>query len=389
MLEVTIVSVRKTILTGSALAVISAGPVFTGAPGDAQPPASAVKSVSAVERIGRAGQAAPPKCSPDYHCYAVVTDGVDPNTGASADLYVHCLGVSHPKIRFANWEIWDITSDDGETWVESGQHYGTFHSLKNKRHGDYVWFWAQQNTRGSYSEHYVMAGTGPRWVHTALTTDKRGIWTITQASKKVGSTKNNLTGVRVQGGAEVIEEPGSTLNAYINNLQARQASKWWNVQPFWKNNSGGWLHGLAEDGTKGAWTNAWTKNCYTPTVTQPPSGTPFTATSVPAALKAAALQVSAANGEHHPSGITFVRSPRNKEVAALSDSDVPGDDPSYLVQLHGHFTGATASVPPGGKTPAGTTLTIIVNAHDGEITDWGISSGEVPLSSLGAVHTVQ
>jgi hypothetical protein len=44
-----------------------------------------------------------------------------------------------------------------------------------------------------------------------------------------------------------------------------------------------------------------------------------------------------------------------------------------VLQLHGHFNGAYASVPAGHVTPTGNTLTIVVDAATGEVTDAGLT----------------
>jgi hypothetical protein len=331
------------------------------------------------------GQAATPACSPSYHCYARVLDTAD-NNGARVDLYVQCLGVSDPQNSFANWEMWNVTSSDVSTWIESGQKYGIFHYGTGQT-GNYIWFWAKQLNH-IFEEHYVSPGTANQWVNTSITNAGTQTWTISQGGQAVATTTNPPTGLAVAAGAEVLAEPGSTLNAYLNNFQVRQGGQWAGVLPFWTNSSDGWIQGSANDGTTGAWAHAWTNNCATPTATSTDSGPPLTASSAPTVLQKLAQRLSSANGEDHPSGITFVQTSR-QNAAALTGSHLSSDGPSYLVQLHGHFNGAAASVPKGAKAPRGTTLTFVVDSRDGAITDWGISSRDLPMASLGRVRTTK
>ncbi len=76
---------------------------------------------------------------------------------------------------------------------------------------------------------------------------------------------------------------------------------------------------------------------------------------------------------------------RQAAVTAASGDLVNSNEPSYLVQLQGHFTALDASVPPGAKLPTGTFLTFIVNDSSGSVTDWGVSDRKADLAALGSV----
>jgi hypothetical protein len=59
-----------------------------------------------------------------------------------------------------------------------------------------------------------------------------------------------------------------------------------------------------------------------------------------------------------------------------------------VLQLHGHFNGAYASVPAGHVTPTGNTLTIVVDAATGEVTDADLTNTNTStnLKALGTAR---
>lgn len=99
-----------------------------------------------------------------------------------------------------------------------------------------------------------------------------------------------------------------------------------------------------------------------------------------------ARDLAALNGEPDPAGISYVMTTRAK-ANGLFGATVDSDQAAYLVQLHGHFNGATASRPHGAPAPHGTVLTVTIDSLTGQITDWGISDTAAPLNKLGAVQT--
>jgi hypothetical protein len=56
--------------------------------------------------------------------------------------------------------------------------------------------------------------------------------------------------------------------------------------------------------------------------------------------------------------------------------------------MRGHFIGRMASGPAGAKPPAGSYLSIVINARTFAVMDWGLSRAARPVSpaSLGPVH---
>jgi hypothetical protein len=79
---------------------------------------------------------------------------------------------------------------------------------------------------------------------------------------------------------------------------------------------------------------------------------------------------------------------RQAASTATSGSHVNANQPSYLVQLQGHFTALDASVPSGAKLSTGTCLIFVVDASSGTMTEWGVSNRKADLFALGSVITL-
>jgi hypothetical protein len=95
------------------------------------------------------------------------------------------------------------------------------------------------------------------------------------------------------------------------------------------------------------------------------------------------------NGDHPVQWATAVMTTRAKALTSAT----PGDsEPSggaavvYLITIKGHFVCDLCSVPPGGRAPAGTYLSLVITAGNfrGE-SDFGLSHSPPPVSpaSLG------
>jgi hypothetical protein len=102
-------------------------------------------------------------------------------------------------------------------------------------------------------------------------------------------------------------------------------------------------------------------------------------------LTVLAHQMAASADDSSVTVADAVLTTRQAAVTATSGDLVNSDEPSYLVQLQGHFTALDASVPPGQKLPTGTFLMFIVDASTGTVTGWGVSDRKADLSALGSV----
>lgn len=106
----------------------------------------------------------------------------------------------------------------------------------------------------------------------------------------------------------------------------------------------------------------------------------------PSALHDVIHAIAAANGEPSPGSATAVETTRGQASQITAAGSV---DPSetnrdvFLIVTTGHFTGHMAHVPPRRPLPVGTILTVVVDAHTGQLTDWGLSNNEPDLTAAG------
>jgi hypothetical protein len=111
---------------------------------------------------------------------------------------------------------------------------------------------------------------------------------------------------------------------------------------------------------------------------------PITAAEAPAVLCATAQKIAALNGEAQPTGLAYVTGTR-KQGVALTNSSVAQDGPSYIIELHGHFTSYRGG--PIGRNgqrrdPTGNTMIVVVSAKTGMVTDAGIINSDDTHASL-------
>jgi hypothetical protein len=59
----------------------------------------------------------------------------------------------------------------------------------------------------------------------------------------------------------------------------------------------------------------------------------------------------------------------------------------YLITMRGHFIAQTASVPAGARLPAGSYLSVVINARTFAVMDWGVSrAAPASPASLGPMR---
>lgn len=76
----------------------------------------------------------------------------------------------------------------------------------------------------------------------------------------------------------------------------------------------------------------------------------------------------------------------DKANAAASGAIIPSDEAVYLIQVTGHFTAYGASLSQNATGyPTGPYLTLIAEASNGQVVDWGIGGKAADLASLGTV----
>jgi hypothetical protein len=97
-----------------------------------------------------------------------------------------------------------------------------------------------------------------------------------------------------------------------------------------------------------------------------------------------------ADGDAAPLWMTAVLTTHAKALTSATPGDfVPDADgvPVFLITMRGHFAATAASRPPGAAAPAGSYLSIVVDARTFEVLDSGLSPSPPPVSpaSLGPV----
>jgi hypothetical protein len=96
------------------------------------------------------------------------------------------------------------------------------------------------------------------------------------------------------------------------------------------------------------------------------------------------------NGGRTPAWVSVVVTTRGKAMTSATPGDtVPTGQGAivYLVTMNGHFVDKTASVPPGAHLPAGTYMSMVIDAKTFQGLDYGIGSQPPPVApaSFGPV----
>jgi hypothetical protein len=116
-----------------------------------------------------------------------------------------------------------------------------------------------------------------------------------------------------------------------------------------------------------------------------------TSSPAPGTLDLATLTNIARNGIASEGGqdvtsADAVLTTRDKANAAASGAVIPSDEAVYLIQLKGQFTAYGASLAQNATGyPTGAYLTLIAEASNGQVVDWGVGSQGADLASLGTV----
>jgi hypothetical protein len=115
----------------------------------------------------------------------------------------------------------------------------------------------------------------------------------------------------------------------------------------------------------------------------------------PAQIPGLARAIAAKSGDNAPSLIQHATGTRADADRVVSGDVVFSDQPSYLIAVHGHFTVTPqlppippgVSIPPQPKTLTYSTMTLVVDASTGQVTDYGLTNDNPDLSALGPVTT--
>jgi hypothetical protein len=119
------------------------------------------------------------------------------------------------------------------------------------------------------------------------------------------------------------------------------------------------------------------------------TGRPVPTSAVPR-LTAIAERAARVNGDAHPVWVTAVLTTHAKALTLATPGDfIPGADgvPVYLMTIRGRFVCNTCTGPAGSKAPAGTYMSLVVDAKTFTGLDFGLSPKPPPVApaSLGPV----
>jgi hypothetical protein len=350
-------------------------------------------SLAVLPGTANAATGCPGGWSYNDHCYALGYMGDDFGgkpiwmNAVGTDLIVGCLNVPNGNTDFATYELWMGTNDNGaaNTWVEQGYNNGV--GVDGKNHG-FSWFWADMRnpTPSNYHEHYGPGASVNTWVNASFYWLGSGNWNV----KRAGIVLGESAGVGdwagdAETGSETTINQGHVFGESNNFQYADPSWKWHPAPTNWYNgfNGNGWLYATGLQGNPGSFTEVTSNTgCGNATMGTALRTAPITAGTAAARLTAIAQRAARANGDRHPRGIEFVATTRHQAQALLGEG-IPQRNPSYLIQLHGHFTGYNASVPPGRKLPTGGVMTLTVNAANGAVTDISLTNTAVNLGALG------
>jgi hypothetical protein len=180
-----------------------------------------IAALFAAVAIGGAMPATALACSSTSHCYGLVD--YDPSgtyTGGMAYLNASRLSVTNPNAAWVNHEMWVTTNSNPNAyeWAEAGLTHGVVAGVNHGR----SYFWAEQNTAGSYAEHFVQnISLGTTYI-AKISYSGSGSWGIYLNGSRVGGTSSNHGSVSglLQTGGELITD-NAQLTATSTNLQKR------------------------------------------------------------------------------------------------------------------------------------------------------------------------
>lgn len=317
-----------------------------------------------------------PECNLYSHCYGIANYASGSVDAVAVDLWTDCLHLDTPNQDLATHEMWMMTnaSPPAAAWIEGGYMRGFVAG------GDpqswFRWTWAE-GVGGNYYSHFVNWASVADWKQLWFTHFADNKWGIYLGGSHVGTTAQTATlGTYVQVGAETTE-PQVYSHGKSRGLQ-------------WHPPGGPWVSGSGPivGATSGVYSVAASGQAMEQTSLQ------NACSSAPAAvakadapsetdLRDVAVKVAAMHGEKKPAGIAVVKSKRGAAQRLVGGGAVVDTDQAvHVIRMSGDFVG---SAPKGAPLPRGNTMTITVDAANGEVTDLSISRERKDLSKLGAV----
>jgi len=293
--------------------------------------------------------------------------------------------VANRNTDFIDWEMWYLTDTPQvsyDTWVEEGMTAGTLQ-------GGYVgfnWFWADNRPNGTYYEHYIRPATTGNSTNVSVYYAGNSNDSVYLGGSQVGtSAGNGQGGLWANAGAEATT-PAVTVNGTANNFQYRTSSGWrWAVPDVYDNSGGLWA--INASGANLSANTGCGSSARAQAAQQKASPMPSDTPRLHQRLIGIGRRMATLTHDPSPVSIRMTRSTRQRAISVLSGDKVNSDPAVYVLEMKGTFS--NPHHPPRhkrGHAPACHTLTVLVNAATGQLTDWGISNlSSSALSQLGAV----
>lgn len=125
----------------------------------------------------------------------------------------------------------------------------------------------------------------------------------------------------------------------------------------------------------------------------PSPGSPTIMTSPESALTpvqvgSIALSEATSFGEPSPANVLYVESTRKIAELLISKDKVSTDQPVFVVEATGEFTGYDLPVPSDQPVPNGTVLIVTIDAVTGNVSDITLGNSSTDLSALGLVKSL-
>jgi hypothetical protein len=99
------------------------------------------------------------------------------------------------------------------------------------------------------------------------------------------------------------------------------------------------------------------------------------------------MDSAAEAGDPSPTSIQHSAVATRAQANLVDSGDVvPGDNPSYLIAMRGHFV-SNGPRPQGAASPTGSVMTLVVDATTGKVADVGLEDTYPDLAKLGPVVT--
>jgi hypothetical protein len=311
--------------------------------------------------LGRAAPAsASATCTSASHCYAIVQRGPIPDphyfTGVELKIHTQCLSVADPSAQFVTAEVWMLTHETHERWIETGQAYGYPEGARKYFFRAVYRYGA--NGQLSYTEHDDTA-------HHPDSVTAYETYIVRTSTSSYAIASGPFYGT------------SSGWSADFQTLQTGSETSQTTASAFSSSRN---LAYYQRNGTRHP---TWTYGGAAPSRRSLPASWGYEQVVIPSSY----YRYGTVNGCGGSSSRATSEEQATSTLArfgsfALAES-APGSAPSVDVRFstaastmvltaHGHFVGRAAKVPPGVAPPTGTVLSEVVRTDTGQIIQWSL-----------------